>query len=320
VIDRRLLLGAMAVAAAAPAAARPPAWRVQRTGFGAPDLQGLWSNASYTFLERPKTLKTLALSPAEALAFEAERRKTHGVPPNPRDLVGQSDSEFPETGAGLARIHGEIRSSQIVDPPDGRLPYTQAALARLELDKSPPPERFDNPEDRSTEERCLTNPSAGAPILTSADTNVFQIVQAPDSVVILSEKYHDARIVRLGAAPGPIPSWLGESVGRWVGDSLFVETTGLRPGFTRRSNRMVLSQDARVVERFTREAADTLLYEFTVIDPALYSRIWRAEMVFAATRGPLFEDACHEGNYSLASILAAARQGNQAPDEPTKAP
>lgn len=310
VIDRRRFLAPLAAVAAFPAFASAAARRT-------PDLQGLWTNASYTRLERPPELKTLVLTPQQARAYEQTLAPTDGVPVPANDTLGQHQSEFSEAGSGLARIRGEPRSSWIIDPADGRLPYNPAAIANLGVGEKPTAERFDNPEDRPTDERCLTASGAGAPIINGFDTNLLQIVQTPDHVVILTEKYHDARIIRLSDTAPPQPAaWMGDSIGHWSGDSLVVETGGLRPGITKRSQRFYLSAQSKVIERFTRIGPAEILYEFTVIDPALFTQTWRGEMVFTTTRGPLYEYACHEGNYSLPSILSAARQGMQEPGGP----
>jgi hypothetical protein len=302
-IDRRMLLAGLAAASApgAGAAARP-----RRTG--GRDLEGVWTAASYTDLERPKELPRLVVTPAEAEAFEAPRRALKGMLPTPTG-VGQAENEWIDRGEGLARVKGQIRSSWIVDPPDGQIPWSPTALARR-YNVFPPVQGLDNPEDRSGTERCLASVNGGAPMVGAPDANPFQIVQTRDAVVIHSEKYHDARIVRLSdgrpLAPMP-PSWLGDSVGRWEGDALVVETRGFRPGVTSRGFLMFATDATRVTERFTRLAPDELFYEFTIEDPVLFARPWRAEMVFPEAKGRIFEYACHEGNYSMPGILAGAR-------------
>jgi hypothetical protein len=308
-MDRRRFVCALAGSAiAGPAAAARP-YRAPRTRFGAPDLEGTWSCASFTTLERPDELKSLVLSPAEAAAWEGKLGKTHGLN-IPNDPVGQLESEFPETGGGLARIRGQVRSSWIIDPPDGKIPWTEAAKKALHVG-SHGWRAFDNPEDRPHNERCLAAASTGAPILSSEDANVLQIVQTPEHVVILTEKYHDARVAPLGAAAARSPSWLGDSVARWEGDTLVVRTGNFRAGITDHGDDLFLSDRSRVDERFTRIGPREILYEFAVTDPALFTQTWRAEMLFNASPGALFEYACHEGNYSLPTILQAARLGNQ---------
>jgi len=313
-IDRRTMLGA----AGALAGVGGAAW-------GAPhpkappsrDLTGVWTNGWYTWLERPKEFKALVVTPAEAEAFEAPRRALNGDLLDPHDTLGQATSEFPDQGPGLARIRGEIRSSWITDPADGKVPWTEIGRARARP-HSLPLEVYDNVEERPTDERCLTASGAGAPMLNSHDTNLIQIVQTNDSLVIVSEKNHDARVVRIGGG-GPRPEdsalglggWMGVSTGRWESATLVVETTGLRPGITKLNDSLSLSDHSRVVERFTRSGPREITYEFVVDDPTLFTRPWRAEMVFRPAEGLIYEVACHEGNYSLPSILAAARQGNQ---------
>jgi hypothetical protein len=299
-IDRRgVLLGLGAAAGACSAtAAAPPS-----------KLEGVWTSASYTDLQRPKELSHLVLTPAEAEAYEAPRRALHGMLPS-TDAVGQVENEFIDRGEGLARVKGQIRSSWIVDPPDGRIPFSAWALARG-YEKFPAPQGADDPEARIATERCLGSATAGAPMAPTPDTNLIQIVQTRDAVLILSEKYHDARIIRLWTKtpPAPLPpSWLGDSTGRWEGATLVVVTCGLRPGVVNRNFSICVSDGTRVTERFTRLGPKALFYEFTVSDPLLYARPWRAETSLQATDQRMFEYACHEGNYSLPGILAGARR------------
>jgi hypothetical protein len=304
VCDRRqALLGLTAALGAGAASARPAP--------GA-DLDGVWSNGSYTLLERPKEFTRLVATEAEAAAWEAPRRALKGIHPDEYPL-GQAESEFPETGPGLARIRGEIRTSWITEPADGRIPWTPQARERYGIGK-PPVERFDHIEERPTDERCITSRGSFAPIMNAPDTNYFQIVQTPAHVAIVSEKNHDARIVRLGAAPPPpgvAPVWMGHATGRWHGRTLVVENRRMR--FTRVRG-LILTESARVVERISRSGPDELAYLFEVTDPALFTTTWRGEMAFRRADKPLYEFACHEGNYSLPSILSAARQGQQRPD------
>ncbi|MBS0331353.1 MAG: hypothetical protein JSS35_01175, partial [Proteobacteria bacterium] len=216
------LISAALILAPAPAAAGPKAQAPR-------DLTGVWTNAWYTHMERPKAFKSLVATPAEAEAYEAPRRAHKGELIDPKhDPLGQNESEFPDNGPGLARIKGEIRTSWITEPADGRIPWRPEMKAKL-LD---PPDVYDNVEQRDTDERCLTMSSGTAPLVNSHDGNVLQIVQAPGAVVIVGEKDHEARIVRLGdpaAPPDPreagIPAWTGQSVGRWEGATLVVTTT-----------------------------------------------------------------------------------------------
>jgi hypothetical protein len=320
-LDRRAILLSLSVLAAGGSqAATGKPYRAPRNAFGAPDLEGCWTNASYTELQRPDELKTLVATPQQARDWEARLAKTGGVNV-PEDPLGQATSEFPETGAGLLRIGREIRTSLIVDPADGKIPYSAAAKARLHIGDHAYRRGYDDVEVRPFEERCLISGSSGAPILPSADANLLQIVQTPRAVVILTERYHDARVIPLGASAwtGP-PSWMGWSTGRWAGDTLQVATAGFRAGVTEHGDDLYLSGETQVTERFTRIGPRQILYAFTVVDPSLFTRPWRAEMVLNATAARVFEYACHEGNYSLPSILSAARQGHQPGPQKAAAP
>lgn len=281
-------------------------------------LEGLWSGASFTELERPDALKALVLTPEQAHAWETKLKPSGGVNVG-SDELGQGTSEFPESGSGLLRVGGEIRSSIIIEPSDGKLPFTKAAKADLGIE----PRRrrgYDNVEARPQDERCLASDTGGAPSIPTADANVLQILEAPGHVVILAERYHDARIVRLDQLRDPRspPSWLGDSIGTWEGDVLVIETSNYRPGLTKGGDSLIMSPLTRVIERFRRTSPTEIHYEFTVTDPYLYTQPIRGEYVFGPTTA-LFEYACHEGNYSIVNILAAARLGLQDPPKDTPA-
>ena len=287
------------------------------------DLSGTWTNAWYTKLERPAAFKSLTVTPAEAEAYEAPRRAHKGELIDPKaDTLGQNESEFPDNGPGLARIGGQLRSSWIVAPADGKVPWRPDAKAAQRLGQ--PSDDYDNVEARDTEERCLTNPGTAAPILNDHDANLVQFVHTGDrrtggALAIYGEKNHQVRIVRIlpavaGArdgAPDPraagVTDWLGSSVGHWEGATLVVETTGLRPGITMINRGLLLSGHSRVVERFTRSGASEIAYGFEVTDETLFTAPIRGEMIFRAAEGRIFEYACHEGNYSLPTILNSAR-------------
>jgi hypothetical protein len=287
----------------------------------AADLTGVWTNAWYTKLERPKAFKGLVATQAEAEAYEAPRRAHKGELITKEDAVGQNESEFPDNGPGLAPIRGELRSSWIVEPADGKVPWRSDAGTKRR--QGQPSDDYDNPEARDTEERCLTNPGTGAPILNDHDANLVQFVQTGDrrsggALAIYGEKNHQVRIVRIlprmgGAEPLPDPraagitDWLGSSVGHWDGATLVVETTGFRSGVTLITRGLLVSDHARVLERFTRSGPAEITYGFEVSDPSLYTQPVRGEMVFRPAEGQIFEYACHEGNYGLPNILSAAR-------------
>ncbi|HEV2533080.1 hypothetical protein [Phenylobacterium sp.] len=304
---RRLTLIAVALSLAAGSAAAG-AYRAPRAADGHPDLQGDWTNASLTHLQRPTALKSLTLTDAEATAWE----KGGGVQDRP-DEVGQATSEWIDPHDRLARIDGKARSGWIVDPADGRLPYTPAGRQRLVDAQASALKDFDGPEARPASERCLIGPSgmAGPPMLNSVYEANYQIVQTAQTVVIVAELNHEARIIRIGDARHPpvdLRLWAGDSIGRWEGDTLVIETQGFHPlASWRGPAQLYLSPQAKVTERLTRTSAAEIRYLFTVEDPQVYSRPWTGEMVFRPG-GRQIEFACHEGNYALPGILAGARR------------
>jgi hypothetical protein len=285
-------------------------YKVPRTASGQPDLQGAWSIASLTTLERPAALTTLVVSEAQAKAFEATQ---DGTPNIPDDVTGQKQSEWWDRGAKLARLGGQIRSSWLIDPADGRLPYSPAGAGALQAAQAASVSDFDNPESRPTTERCLMGPhgSTGAPLQNTSYSNFYQVVQTADYVVIAAEMNHDVRIIPLNAtaSPSAARSWSGASVGRWEGDTLVVETSRFAEGSGWRApGRLYLSPNARVTERFTRTSPTEIRYEYAVDDPAMFTRVWRGEMPMTRTTAPIYEFACHEGNYSLSGTLAGGRR------------
>jgi hypothetical protein len=281
-----------------------------RTPWGDPDLQGLWTNATITPFERPATLSGKpVLTEQEAAEFERETLRA-------RD----ADSRSGGTDADLARAYNQFwydrgtkvvgtrRTSLVVDPPDGRVPSLipaaqQRADARLAARRSSP---ADGPEDRSLVERCILWPVAGPPMIPGGYNNNYQILQTPGYVVILIEMIHDVRIIPLDGrahAPSSIQQWMGDSRGRWDGNTLVVTTTN----FTGKTNFRGSSEHLRLVERFTRVDPGTINYEFTIDDPASFPRPWSAAIPMTKTEGPIFEYACHEGNYGMTNLLSGAR-------------
>jgi hypothetical protein len=218
----------------------------------------------------------------------------------------------------MLQIEGQVRSSIIVDPADGRLPYTPEARKRVAAYEDAIETALDGPEARPASERCLAGASgsSGAPIIPIRYNTDYLIVQTPGYLAIWGETAGAPRIIRIGAEshiPKTIRPWMGDSIGHWEGRTLVVETTNFNPGEVFKASRpLVISEDAKVVERFTRIAADQILYEFTVDDPANFTRPWRGQTLFRATPGPIYEYACHEGNYSMALELSGARHAEAA--------
>ena len=313
-----LLAAALAALVVTSAYAAAP-YHAPRTAYGQPDLQGTWSNASLTSLERrpgtPLTFATRAQEDAFAKSELAAWGRGEAEGP---DGLGQGVSEWHPT-FGFARIAGRLRTSWIVSPADGQLPWSAAGRTRFAASFAVQNgEAADNPEQRSVFDRCLVGGlgSANPPMLNPPVSAGKQIVQTRDAVAILSEMNHDVRIVRLVAqgAPGKVVHqppelhpWMGDSIGWWEGDTLVVETTGFHPLEAFRG-RILISADARVTERFTRVAKDQILYAFSVDDPANYTAVWRGEMPLVADAGRIFEYACHEGERDLEAFLSAARR------------
>lgn len=308
------------------ASAQTTEYRPPRTADGAVDLHGFWSNVSLTSLERPSSFSGLVIPEQEAERIEkaramANRRAGEPTDPNsgaPRagQDVGGYNNFYVDAGTHFARINGEVRSSWIVDPPSGRIPYHEAGRRLFEEKLNFVRNTFDGPETRPMAERCLVGfgSTGGPPMINVMYNNTYQFVQTKDYVLINVEMNHDARIIPLGDANLELPQWLGRSKGRWEGDTLVVETTNFNPGESLRTffqNSFMLSPDAVVEERFSRIAEDQILYRFKVTDPKLFSAPWKAEMVFNRSAQPAYEYACHEGNHSMPGILAGARKNEE---------
>ena len=303
-----LLLLATAAVVLAPLPAFAQSGDVPRTAWGKPDLGGVWDFATLTPMERPAALagqerlteEDVANIVARSAQF-TELLSERGVGGN----TGTYDEFWFDFGSDVS---ADRRTSLVVDPPNGRIPdRTPTALERQTARRAYLAEHpADSWEDRNLAERCLVGFNSGPPMAPSAYNNVFQLFQTEDHVVILNEMVHDARVVPLDGRDGLDPNvrqWLGSSRGYWDGDTLVVETANFRD----ETNFRGVTRDMRLVERFTRADADTLLYEFTVNDPRTFVRPWTAEVPMALSPMPTFEYACHEGNYGLEGILGGTR-------------
>jgi len=309
---------------------------VPRTPDGRPDLQGNWTNATMTPIERPDGVGPV-LTPEQVASLEAGRQDfiqealadsdpERGAPPVGGEFTGNPVIDgatggtggynyfFIDAGDDIAVFDGERRSSLVVDPSNGRRPpLTAEGRRRLgeRRDFARQFGAFDNPENRPLGERCITSfgSNAGPPMLPNYFyNNNYTIVQTPDHVMILTEMVHDYRVIRLGKPrplPGHIRPWFGDSWGRWEGDTLVVETTNLHPDQALQG--VPPSEIMKVVERFTRADENTIHYRFTVDDPTMYERPWSGEVPFKRLDGLVYEYACHEGNYALSNVLSGAR-------------
>jgi hypothetical protein len=320
----RMIIGALSALTLGSGALAQPAYHAPHTSFGDPDLQGLWTNASITTLERPPGIASLVITPAEAARLEKANKAwladndkptdpQKGAPPSGDDPGGYN-SFWLDLGTKYGVVNGQIRTSWIVDPIDGHVPYSSKGRQDMMASAIPQFSNFDGPEVRSLGERCIVGygSSGGPPMLNVLYNNNYQIVQSKGYVTIIVEMNHDARIIRLGGRhlPANVRPWMGDSIGHWEGDTLVVETTNLNPGqrFTADiRHRIYVAPDSKVTERFTRVSPTDILYEFKVEEPRAYTQTWRGEIPMRATKGPMYEYACHEGNYALSDILAGAR-------------
>jgi hypothetical protein len=301
------VLALFALASPAPSAQRH-AWTSPRTPDGHPDLQGIWDFRSATPLERPARFAGREfMTPDEVVEYERlALEREDGRPP---DDARTEQSVHPSWWLDYGKtVVGSRRTSLIVDPPDGKIPpqtaeAKQRAAARRAAAGTQGP--ADSYESRSLQERCITR---GLPEVTLPGpyNNNLQIVQTPAYVLLFTEMIHDARVVPMDGRPHNSPnvrSWMGDSRGRWEGDTLVIDTIN----FTDRTNFRGSGANLHLVERFTRLDADTMEYRFTLDDPTTWTRPWTVAYPIVKTEGPIYEFACHEGNYGLRDILTGAR-------------
>jgi hypothetical protein len=311
VILSATLAGQAPAASPRAAAGAAKAYTPPKTPDGQPDLQGFWTNSTYVPLERPNGVNKEFYTPDEALAAEkraAEREANQTEPGTTADV----HYDFTQFGLdrSQATISRNLRTSLVIDPPDGRIPPVNATgqkrAAELAAARKTRGGQYDSVQNMPIGSRCIIMGGAGPPMMNAGYNANYQIVQAPGYVMILTEMIHDVRIIPLDNRPAPhagVRQWVGVSRGRWEGNTLVVETTN----FNGRNAFRGASENLKVTERFTRVSDDVLDYKFTVEDPATWDRSWTAEAPLAKTQGPIFEFACHETNYGVPNILAGAR-------------
>jgi hypothetical protein len=292
----------------------PEAYAPPRLADGRPDLQGTWATAFLTGMERPDDVKELVVPQDQVRALAA--RFLSYTP----DVV-DPDANF-GTDFTLAVVKGGYRSSLVVDPPDGKMPYSPKALTAVARAQALGDFAFDNPEERPTIERCIIG-WGQAPLRPEHGFVPTQIVQTRNAIVLMTEDVGGLRIIHMDGAPPPeaVRSYEGYSKGRWEGDTLVIETTHLRADDPYRDvvgRTVVVGPKSKVVERLTRLSETELLEQFTVEDPELYTRPWLAEFSLTRSAQPAYEYACHEANYALTNMLRAGRQDRQ--DKPTLKP
>jgi hypothetical protein len=313
---------------AASASASSRTWKLPRTAWGHPDLQGVWANNNATPLERPKELASrqfltdtelAAVKSRAAELFNGDGDAAFGdqvfiaAVTNAKEFVSRDGKTGDYNHFWLVERDFDNRTSLITDPPDGKLPALtpdaeKRAAERTEARKRSP---ADGPEDRSLSERCIT---FGSPRLGAGYNSYYQIFQTPDSVAIAMETIHDARIIPLDGRPHVGPSvrqWLGDSRGHWEGDTLVVDTTN----YSAQSRFMGSTENLHVIERFTRVGPRTINYEITVDDPQTWTKPWTAMIPLKQSPDQIYEYACHEGNTGLYGILSGARAEEKAAAE-----
>ncbi len=354
---RTAVSGLVLAACLAPAALAQagPGFAAPKTSWGAPDLQGVWTNSSITNLQRNPRVSKLVLTPEEAATLEGadyynNRTREDAKPADPNDtkLLDGSDllsgggynAFWVDPGTKVANVKGELRSSWIVEPANGRIPYrpekmpareraaqaaaaaapTGAAAASGTVQGPGAVDRnagggygsYDGPETRPIGERCIIGfGNTGGPVMNNVlYNNHYTLVQSPTHVVLTVEMVNDARIIPIVSGPDAamfqpdvIKPWLGDSVGWYEGDTLVIKTRKVNP-----KQRGYISETGELTERIYRWSDKQVVYEFTVTDPSLYTQPWKGEQAWNISQEPQYEYACHEGNYALGGILAGARK------------
>ena len=293
---------------AAAAGAKP--YTPPKTPDGQPDLQGFWTNSTYTPLERPNGVTKEFYTAEESVTVE-KRAAAREVEQTTPGTVADVHYDFTQFGLDRSQspLARNLRTSLVVDPPDGKLPPLSAVGKQRAAEREAASKRvgrWDSAQSNQLDDRCIIMRGPGPPMMDAGYNSNYQIVQAPGYVMILTEMIHDARIIPLDNRPQPpanLRQWVGTSRGRWEGTTLVVETTN----FNGKNPFEGSSDDLRVTERFTRVADDVIQYRFTVEDPKTWTRPWTAESPMVKTEGPLFEHACHEGNFGLYNTLVGAR-------------
>jgi hypothetical protein len=310
----RSALLALSMLAATPAFAQQPAQparqtAIPRTPEGRPDFHGVWATDFLPLIfQRIRGARTLVVDDAEARVLSAALYAGWFGDP-----VGDPGDQI-AIGSNLPRVNGQWRTSMIVSPEDGRVPLTAEGgrlASELAVRNNVVPAGH---EQRPWMDRCLGS-TGTAPFGTYPTSNIREVMQTADNVVIFSDDTGETRIIGIGAVhrPAAIVSFLGDSIARWEGDVLVVETTGIRGEQATRPvlPGLVVRTESKVIERFSLISADELLYQFTVEDPVVYSRPWQAEYSMSRHHVRTYESACHEGNYSIPNILKAAREAER---------
>ena len=311
-----LILGLATLSAFSTLASQPRASRPPR-----PSFAGIWNSATVTPLERPKELQNKAFfTPDEAAEWERQAARRNHEPPAGAAVksrgTGTYTTFYREYGT---RVVKTLRTSIVIEPADGRIPPLTPAAAENRRQRLERLKKFENPEDLGLQDRCLAFTTAGPPMLPYSYNSNYQIIQTGDALVVHAEMIHDTRIVHLDGRPhlpSTVRQWLGDSVGHWEGDTLVIDTTNFRDGsgfYGDAGGNFGWDRNLHLIERLRLFDPDTLLYQFEIDNPTAFTVPWKGELTMTRSPGPLYEYACHEGNYSLANMLRGYRAAERKP-------
>jgi hypothetical protein len=285
------------------------------SGADRPDFEGIWNSATATPLERPRELQDKPFfTPQEAAQWERQFAQRNEEPPPQgaarRTGTGTYNTFYREYGTRTVKT---LRTSIVTEPPDGRIPALTPAAAEVKRRKLERLKKFENPEDLGLQDRCLTFLTSGPPLLPYTYNSNYQIIQTNDAVVVHAEMIHDTRIIHVDGRPHLPPSirlWSGDSIGRWEGNTLVVDTTNFNDAggfYGDAGGNFGWDRNLHLVERFSLFDADTLLYQFEIDNPTAFTQPWKGELTMTRSTGNIYEFACHEGNYSLTNMLRGYR-------------
>ena len=293
-----------------------------------PDFEGIWNSATATPLERPRELKDKPFfTPAEAARWEREfaQRNEEPAPDAAAKRTGTGTGTYNvayrEFGTSVVKT---LRTSIVTEPADGRIPALTPAAAEIKRRRLEGLKKFENPEDLGLQDQCLAFLTAGPPMLPYSYNSNYQIVQTADAVLVHAEMIHDARIIHVDGRPhlpSSMRSWMGDSIGRWDGDTLVVDTTNFNDGggfYGDAGGNFGWDRNLHIIERFRLFDADTLLYQFEIDNPTAFTQPWKGELTMTRSAGMIYEYACHEANYSLTNMLRGYRAVERKPDDARK--
>ena len=294
-----------------------PTWLSDQRGgeMRRPDFEGIWNSATTTPLERPAQLKDKPFfTPAEAAEWDRQFAKRNEEPPPEvaakQKGTGTYNMFYREWGTRTVKT---LRTSIITDPPDGRIPALTPAAAEIKRRRLEEIKNGENPEGLGLQDQCVTFLTSGPPILPYSYNSNYQIVQTTDAILVHAEMIHDARIIHLDGRPHLSPKirhWAGDSIGRWEGNTLVVDTTNFNDGggfYGDAGGNFGWDRNLHLVERFRLMDPDTLVYQFDIDNPTAFTRPWKGELTMSRATGDIYEFACHEGNYSLVNMMRGYR-------------